>query len=60
MLQDEIRVIKISDSLYRFYKNNLCKDVRVLKGKVLPSRNIHDELTDEEYNYFLDYLKKQK
>jgi hypothetical protein len=60
MLQDEIRIIKISDSLYRFYKNSLCKDVRVSKGKVLPSRSVYDELTDEEYDYFLEYLKKHK
>jgi hypothetical protein len=56
----EIRIIKISDSLYRFYKNYLYKDIRVSKGKVLPSRSVYDELSNQEYDYFVEYLKKQK
>ena len=44
-----MRIIKISDSLYRIYnKRGICKDVSIEFGKIKEPADQHDILTETE------------
>lgn len=48
-----MRIIKISDRLYRVYNNDKYKDVWIKNGKMLEPENKHNILTEEEKEFLM-------